>query len=231
MNLTLPKALEPPLKLNAPFLPNAQNCGDGLSLLAALQKGSIAAAFFDPQYRGVLDKLAYGNEGVTRGRRRAALKQMSPEIIHEFILGLNSSIQPSGHLFLWVDKFHLCEGVSLWLRGSELNIVDMIVWDKERLGMGYRTRRSCEYLLVLQKSPKRAKGIWLNHSIPDIHHERSRSSHPHAKPVSLMRTLIEAVTCEGDWVLDPAAGSYSVLRACREANRGFLGCDLNSFEE
>ncbi|MXZ03768.1 MAG: site-specific DNA-methyltransferase, partial [Chloroflexi bacterium] len=37
---------------------------DGLTLMSKLPEECIAAAFFDPQYRGVLDKLSYGNEGV-----------------------------------------------------------------------------------------------------------------------------------------------------------------------
>lgn len=34
-----------------------------------------------------------------------------------------------------------------------------------------------------------------------------------------------AVTDPGDGVLDPAAGSYSVLTAAQPAGRQFLGCD------
>ena len=37
----------------------------------------VPLAFLDPQYLAAfLDKLAYGNEGVNRGRARAALQQM-----------------------------------------------------------------------------------------------------------------------------------------------------------
>ena len=46
------------------YFPNFRNKADGLTLLASLPEQSIKTAFFDPQYRGVLDKLSYGNEGV-----------------------------------------------------------------------------------------------------------------------------------------------------------------------
>ena len=52
------------------YLPNFRNKADGLNLLTSLQEQSIKTAFFDPQYRGVLDKLSYGNEGVKRGQSR-----------------------------------------------------------------------------------------------------------------------------------------------------------------
>ena len=201
---------------------------DGLDFLAQLPGASIAATFFDPQYRGVLDKLSYGNEGVLRGKQRSALPQMSSEIIAEFIRSIDRVLGPSGHLFLWIDKFHLCSGIDEWTEGTSLETVDLITWNKGRIGMGYRTRRTAEYLIVLQKSPKRAKGVWTSHNIPDVWDEKASSSKGvHPKPVALQRALIEATTAPNDPVLDPAAGSFSVLKACQLAERTFVGCDVN----
>ena len=201
---------------------------DGITFMSKLPDASIAAAFFDPQYRGVLDKLGYGNEGVSRGQQRSALPQMNSETIAEFIQAIHRVLGPSGHLFLWIDKFHLCSGIDDWTQDTTLEIVDLITWNKARIGMGYRTRRKSEYLIVLQKAPKRAKGIWTRHDIPDVWEEKAPSSKGvHPKPVQLQRALIEAVTAPGDAVLDPAAGSFSVLEACRLADRVFVGCDLN----
>lgn len=207
------------------FVLDGFNVADGRELLARLPDGAVGCVFFDPQYRGVLDKLAYGNEGVGRGKRRARLPQMDEDTIRQFLAAIATVLAPSGHLFLWVDKFHLCEGVGEWL-SSGLHIVDMVVWDKGRMGMGYRTRRQCEYLLVLQKNPLRAKGVWAVRDIPDLWRESADPRQPHRKPVRLQARLIEAVTDPGDVVVDPAAGSYSVLDACRLVGRRFLGCDL-----
>ena len=205
---------------------NQPNRSEGLALLAQVLSGSIAAAFFDPQYRGVLDKLSYGNEGISRGRERSGLPQMSEGTIVAFLRELDRVLRPSGHLFLWVDKFHLCEGVTPWLEGISLQIVDMITWDKEKIGMGYRSRRRSEYLLILQKKPIRAKNCWTVHNIPDVWTEKIVKTHPHSKPVALQKALILATTQAGDTVLDPAAGGYSVLEACREAGRDFIGGDI-----
>ena len=204
---------------------------DGRELLAALPDDAVAAAFFDPQYRGVLDRLAYGNEGERRGRRRAELVQMGEDIIAEFVREIARVLIASGHLFLWIDKFHLMTGFRDWLDGTELDVVDMVTWDKGKIGMGYRTRRRAEYLVVLQKAPRRAKGVWKLHDIPDVWQEAipkdRRAAGVHPKPIQLQARLIEAVTNPGDLVLDPAAGTYSVLEACGQTNRAFLGCDLN----
>ncbi len=205
---------------------NKKNKANGLDLLAEINGKTIATAFFDPQYRGVLDKLKYGNEGKARGKARCELAQMDEETIVDFINEIARVLKDSGHLFLWVDKYHLCQGILEWLNGTSLNLVDMIVWDKGKIGMGYRTRRKSEYLVVLQKSPVRAKGCWNDHAIPDVWTEKTPKTHPHSKPVELQKRLIAATTQDGDYVLDPASGGYSVFEACKAIGRDFIGGDI-----
>lgn len=208
------------------YLTNSKNKADGLKLLSDINDGTIQTVFFDPQYRGVLDKLKYGNEGKERGKARCSLTQMDEETIVKFIREINRVMKPSGHLFLWVDKYHLCQGINAWIKDSSLNLVDMITWDKGKLGMGYRARHKSEFLMVLQKSPVKAKGFWNDHSIPDVWVEKTGKTHPHSKPVELQKRLIQATTNEGEYVLDPASGGYSVLEACKLAGVNFIGSDI-----
>lgn len=210
---------------------NRKNLADGMNLLNAINDDSIATAFFDPQYRGVLDKLKYGNEGKQRGKARSNLTQMDEDTIKSFIVEINRVLKASGHLFLWVDKFHLCQGVLDWFENTDLNIVDMIVWDKGKIGMGYRTRRKSEYLIVIQKSPVKAKACWTDHAIPDVWEEKVMKIHPHSKPIGLQRRLIAATTVEGDVILDPAAGGFSVLESCKDLGRDFIGGDIEYGED
>lgn len=205
---------------------NVKYCANGFDLLLMIPDNTIKTSFFDPQYRGVLDKLNYGNEGKQRGKERCALPQMSEETIIDFVRELNRVTAKSGHMFLWVDKFHLCTGINKWIDNTDYNIVDMIVWDKGKMGMGYRSRRRSEYLIVLQKSPVRAKGCCNDHGIPDVWLEKVAKKHPHSKPVELQKRLITATTEPNDIVLDPAAGGFSVYDSCIETGRLFLGCDL-----
>lgn len=205
---------------------NFKNQTDGLLLLNDINDKCIKTTFFDPQYRGVLDKLAYGNEGKGRGKARSELPQMDEETIIKFIKEIDRVLLPSGHLFLWVDKFHLCQGVLPWIEDTSLQLVDMIVWDKGKIGMGYRTRRKSEYLVVFQKLPIKAKAVWTDHAIPDVWVEKVPKTHPHSKPVELQRRLIIATSNENDYILDPAAGGFSVFEACKQCNRNFIGGDL-----
>lgn len=206
---------------------NKKNKMNGLDLLDLLDKESIKVTFFDPQYRGVLDKLSYGNEGKGRGKDRSALPQMSQEIIFEFLTKIELVLKPNGYLFLWLDKFHLFE-VKSWIENYQsLEIVDLVVWNKMKIGMGYRTRRKSEYLVIIQRYPRKSKSTWSLHNIPDVWDEKILDkNHTHAKPIELQKQLILATTNENDLVLDPASGGYSVFRACKETNRNFIGCDL-----
>ncbi|WP_083986204.1 DNA-methyltransferase [Helicobacter enhydrae] len=195
---------------------------------------SIHLAFFDPQYRGVLDKMRYGNEG-ERQKGRSVLTQMSEEVIVRFVRELHRVLKPSAYLMLWIDKFHLCEGVGGWFADTTFQSVDLITWDKGKMGMGYRTRRQCEYLLILQKKPIKAKETWSLHNIRDVWSEKLTQEelalHPHSKPKNLQKALIESCTKVGDIVLDPAAGSFSVLECCKELNRNFIGTDFKNTDK
>lgn len=214
------------------FAPDAlvgmgRNFCDGREFLKDLADEVVSTAFFDPQYRGVMDKMKYGNEG-KRQRGRFELQQMPEEMIVEFMSEIDRVLAPSGHLFLWIDKFHLCEGIASWRAGTRLETVDLLTWNKGRMGMGYRTRRKSEYVMILQKAPKRAKGVWTRHNIPDVVEEKIASKqHAHQKPLELQAALIEATTRPGDLVIDPAAGSFSVEAACEiVGGRRFAGADL-----
>lgn len=202
---------------------------DGLDLLKKLETNSIPLVFFDPQYRSILDKQSYGNEGVGRGKERAELPQMDNKMIKQFLKEIERVLIKSGHLMLWVDKYIVCSGIHSLTQGTELQLVDMITWNKKRMGMGYRSRRYSEHLVIFQKLPVRAKGVWRVHDIPDVWDEKIENgdkNHTHAKPVELQKRLIKAVTNEGDIVVDPSAGGYSVMKSALAMGRHFVGCDI-----
>ena len=218
----------PPVELPASLKFNRRLKMDGLRLLAKVPDASIPVAFLDPQYRGILNKMNYGNEGESRGRKRSALAQMEGGVIAEFVREIDRALIPTGHLFLWLDKYELLNGFHRWLDATTLEVVDLVNWDKDRMGMGYRSRRITEYCLVLQKKPRKAKGVWKIHNIPDTWREKApKSDHPHRKPIELQGELLAAVSNEGDIVLDPAAGDFTVMHAATSRQRNFLGCDLN----
>ena len=207
-------------------LSTSTESGDALALLQALPE-CTPLVWFDPQYREIMDKLKLGNEGA-RQRRRFELPSMTSEYIDDCCREAARILRPSGYLMLWSDTLRLVQGYHLRATGV-LQCVDLIVWDNQRMGQGKRSRRRGSYLVVLQKPPIEARPTWRDRGIPDRwveNIEKPRSQHPHIKPVGLIKRLIGATTKPGDLVVDPAAGSFVVLRAAHELGREFVGCDI-----
>jgi site-specific DNA-methyltransferase (adenine-specific) len=220
--LTLsPELRSPPVRADR----NVAQRGDALELLRSRPDACAALAFFDPQHRGVLDHLAFGNEGA-RQRARSRLPAMTEDYIDACCREIARVLVPSGYLMLWADTFNLCQAHHLRI-ADVLPVVDLIAWDNLRLGMGKRSRRRGDYLLVLQRPPVTATN-WRDHGIPSRWVEKAdREIHPHAKPFGLIERLIAAVTLPHDLVIDPAAGSFNVLHAACRLGREFIGCDAD----
>jgi site-specific DNA-methyltransferase (adenine-specific) len=174
----------------------------------------------------VLDKLKFGNEGA-RQCGRAQLPAMSENYIDAVCVEIARVLRPSGYCMRWLDTFGLVEGHHLRIARDCVRPVDLIAWDSLRAGMGKRSRRRGDYLLVLQRPPIKAGATWRDHAIPSRWAEKvNRSIHPHIKPIGLITRLIAATTQPGDVVVDPAAGSFVVMQAALRLGRNFIGCDL-----
>ena len=197
----------PPITLNV-----AQR-GDALGLLRSLPDACTPLVIFDPQHRAIMDKKKYGNEGA-RQRERAKLPAVLESYIDACCLEIARILKPSGYLMRWMDKYCLCQGHHLRISPELIEPVDLFAWDNLRLGQGDRGRNRGDYLLVLQKPPKKAKATWRDYGIPCRWVEKidlkryPRKLYPHTKPIGLITRLIGATTLPGDVVIDPAAGSY-----------------------
>ena len=208
---------------------NSAQKGDALALLRSLPDDCTPLVFFDPQYRGVMDKLKFGNEGA-RQQGRFKLPPMVDGYIDTCCREVMRLLIPSGYSMMWTDTFNLCEAHHLRV-ADVCKVVDLLAWDNQRMGMGKRTRRQGDYLLIMQKPPI-TPSTWRDHSIRSRWLEKidleiyPRKLYPHAKPIGLIARLISALTNRGDLVVDPAAGSFIVMHAAHALGRDFIGCDI-----
>jgi site-specific DNA-methyltransferase (adenine-specific) len=137
---------------------DVRNVGDALALLRTVPTASIKLSFWDPQYRQLLTKLAYGNEGINRGQRRKKLPAMTPELIASCDAEIARITVPSGYVCRWVDEYQLLNGL---FKIAGLEHVGVIHWNNGRPGMGKRIRPTGGSVVLLQKPPigVRAKGL------------------------------------------------------------------------
>jgi site-specific DNA-methyltransferase (adenine-specific) len=210
-----------------PTKKNIAQGGDALALLQSMSDCCTPLVFFYPQHRDVLDKPQYGNEGA-RQKGRARLPAMTDSYIEACCRESARLLTPSGYLMYWLETYGLCQGHQLRI-ADVLQTVDLVTWHNLRIGNGYRSRRRGDYLVVLQKRPIKAKTTWRDRGIPSRWSEKvERAEHPHVKPIGLITRLIGAVTNPNNLVVDPAAGSFVVMRAANALGRDFVGCDIAS---
>ena len=98
-----------------------------------------------------------------------------------------------------------------------------IVWDKQKIGMGYHYRSRYEMILFFEKGKRKLNDL----SIADvIQCPRIFRGYPTEKPVPVSEILIRQSTQPGECIIDPFMGSGSVGLAALHQNRDFLGNDI-----
>lgn len=122
---------------------------------------------------------------------------------------------------------------SLWI-DEVLSFVQMIVWDKGPMGMGWRYRRSYETILVSYKNNAPMKWYDKSKKIENIIRPTSfikkiipsKDHHPTIKTLALSDFFIKLHTQENDIVLDAFSGSGSTLLSCERLKRHWIGIEI-----
>jgi site-specific DNA-methyltransferase (adenine-specific) len=98
-----------------------------------------------------------------------------------------------------------------------------IVWDKQKIGMGYHYRSRYEMILFFEKGKRKLNDL----SIADvIECPRIFRGYPTEKPVPVSEILIRQSTQPREVVIDPFMGSGTVGLAALQQGRSFLGNDI-----
>ncbi len=100
-----------------------------------------------------------------------------------------------------------------------------LIWDKQKIGMGYHYRSRCELILFFEKGKLKLNDL----GVPDIiSHPRVHRGYPAEKPPEVSEVLIRQSTQQGMLVADPFMGSGSVGVAAARLGRDFMGNDICS---
>jgi site-specific DNA-methyltransferase (adenine-specific) len=98
-----------------------------------------------------------------------------------------------------------------------------LIWDKEKIGMGYHYRARYELIMFFEKGKRKLNDL----SIPDIlRSPRIDGGYPTEKPVPISEILVRQSTKSGELVCDPFMGSCSAGVASANLNRSFCGTDI-----
>lgn len=112
-------------------------------------------------------------------------------------------------------------------RYSRLQVRHSIVWDKNGMKLGGAFRPAHEIILVLEKG----KPDYKRKDFSDVQRysiaQHSIDTHPHEKPLPLLKGMLAHSTNPGDTILDPFMGSGSTGVACAQMGRKFIGIELH----
>jgi len=210
--------------------PHRLFCGDSLEgdgLAAFVGKGQAAAVVTDPPYA------IYGSS--TGIGADIADDRMVRPFFEKTAKVVRAVLKKFGHAYLftdWRSWSALWEGA----RRAGLSPKNCLVWDKGGGGLGSSYMMTHEFVGFFASLP-RDKAIMSNQETgqrlvnrPNILRFSRVSGaerlHNAAKPVELLKELIENSTEPGEIVADPFMGSGSTLMACEISGRTFRGIDI-----
>ena len=191
---------------------------DCLIGMKMLSDESINCIITDPPYG---DNILYGrnNKEIENNENPLLNCQMLWE--SQRILKNNSCIY---NFTNWKHYPFLTEFI---IRYTCFNIRMIIVLKKSNFGLGYGFRNQHEFILVLEKG----NPVYYTNSFSNVmdfpNEEKTIESHPHVKNKENIRNILEHSTKEGDLVLDCFVGSGTILLACKQLNRKFIGFEID----
>ncbi|MCA9624335.1 MAG: site-specific DNA-methyltransferase [Myxococcales bacterium] len=210
-----------------PELKYRLNQGDAVEWLRRLPDASVDLVVTDPPYESLEKHRAVGT--TTRLKHSKASSndwfKIFPNARFEELFGeIHRVLKKNTHFYLFCDQETMFVAKPI---GEEVGFRfwKPLVWDKEKMGMGYHYRARYELILFFEKGKRKLNNL----GIPDIlSAPRIHRGYPTEKPSSVARTLIEQSTQPGAFVIDPFMGSGSTGVAAIEAGRHFAGNDIGA---
>lgn len=102
---------------------------------------------------------------------------------------------------------------------------NLCVWNKGHFGLGTGFRPQHEMIIHLSKRAPVFHHQGYGNVLDCPRTDRGTQEHPTAKPLGLMKALVEVVSPVGGTVLDPFMGSGSTGVACVQYGRKFIGVE------
>lgn len=221
--------------------------GDCLELLKLYPDGAFDHTVTDPPYsttthsksrRGLTNYKEKKGAAARKARKRdLGFEALTDEARRELAVELHRVTKR------WILVFSDDRGIPGWVEAFRFAGIEWVrtgLWVKPGATpqlTGDRPASGAEFIMIghrtkPDRSPmkKRWNGggrhaVWTVPIVIDRGHNGARL-HTTQKPLALMEGLIREFTDEGEWVLDPFAGSGTTLVACRRNGRRSIGIEL-----
>jgi site-specific DNA-methyltransferase (adenine-specific) len=200
---------------------------DAVEFLAGLPSSSVDLLITDPPYESLEKHRAVGTTTrlkVSQGSSNEWFEIFPNRRFPELFAECFRVLKPDSHFYLFCDQETMFVAKPL-AEEAGFKFWKPLVWDKERIGMGYHYRARYEFVLFFEKGKRKLSNL----GVPDVFRvPRVFQGYPTEKPPEVAKILIEQSSEPGALVLDPFCGSGSTGVAALSLGRSFLGNDVSA---
>ena len=193
-------------------------CEDCIQGMNRLENRSVDLIIADPPYG---DNYAYGTLD------KKILNDENPIINLQALEQYWRVLKMNKTCYLFTNWKHYPFLFNYVKQYTKFNLKTVIVWKKKNLGFGFAFRNQHEFIMVLEKGKPKYKFNNFGNVQEFGGLVHTKDSHPHQKPIELIKKLIEHSSNEGDVILDSFFGSAKTLDACKDTDRNFYGFELD----
>ena len=202
---------------------------DCLEFMRSMPDSCVDLVVTDPPY--VLDSTTPGKTSIgnTQKYKTAEYKKICSGFDIEAIFGELKRISKKFNLFCFCSNAQLSK-IMAW---GEANgyYTTCLVWHKYNAAPFANGvwRQDAEFCVHIREKGATFQGdAKLKCKITKIPNQASKYGHPTEKPIELIKKYVLIGSSEGDTVFDPFMGSGTTAAACKELNRNFIGCEIES---
>jgi site-specific DNA-methyltransferase (adenine-specific) len=199
---------------------------DAVEWLRGLPASSVDLVITDPPYESLEKHRAIGTTTRLKHSKASSNDWFSifpnrrfPELFAE----VYRVLKRDSHFYLFADQETMFVAKPL-AEAAGFKFWKPIVWDKEKIGMGYHYRSRYELILFFEKGKRKLADLG---TADVIRHPRISRGYPAEKPVEVSEVFVRQSTAVGATVADPFMGSGSVGVAALRLGRRFIGTDIS----
>jgi site-specific DNA-methyltransferase (adenine-specific) len=201
------------------------NQADAVEWLRSLTSDSVDLVITDPPYESLEKHRAIGTTTRLKQSKSSSNTwfQIFPnDRFEELFQEIYRVLKRDRHFYLFCDQETMFVAKPI-AEAAGFKFWKPLVWDKQKIGMGYHYRSRYEFVLFFEKGKRKLKNL----SIPDVLEcPRVFNGYPTEKPVGILEILVQQSTQPGELVIDPFMGSGSVGVAAVKNHCNFWGNDI-----
>ncbi len=198
---------------------------DAVAWLRTLSTGSVDLVVTDPPYESLEKHRAVGTTTRLKQSKASSNEWFAifpnarfPELFAE----VYRVLAKNAHFYLYCDPETMFVAKPL-AEAAGFKFWKPLIWDKQRIGMGYHYRARYECVLFFEKGKRKLDDL----GIADIiEAPRIVGGYPAEKPPEVTDVLVKQSSAPGELVIDPFMGSGSTGVAAARNGRCFAGNDL-----